>query len=71
MNDVNVHLIAFPTGKAKEVVVPCEDGTYSVFIDKNIASNQQLLAYNHAMKHIKNFDFEKEDVQQIESVAHK
>ena len=68
--DVNVFLKDFPNTKDKEVVTENADGTYSVFINSRIAHNQQLLAYQHAIEHIKNGDFQKSDVQQIEAIAH-
>lgn len=68
--DVNVFLKDFPNTKDKEVVTENADGTYSVFINSRIAHNQQLLAYQHALEHIKKNDFQKADVQQIESIAH-
>ena len=51
--DVNVFLKDFPNTKDKEVVTENADGTYSVFINSRIAHNQQLLAYQHAIEHIK------------------
>ena len=68
--DVNVFLKDFPNTKDKEVVTENADGTYSVFINSRMAHNQQLLAYQHAIEHIKNGDFQKSDVQQIEAIAH-
>ena len=72
MSDINVHLIDFPEGsKTHESVTLNEDGTYSVFINARDASNIQQKAYQHALKHIKNADFEPEkSVQVLEARAH-
>lgn len=68
--DVNVNLIDFHSTKANELIVENEDGSYTILINSRSASNKQLEAYHHALEHIKNRDFQKQNVQQIESVAH-
>ena len=67
--DVNVVLLDFPN-PGKEMVFENEDGSYTILINSKLSYNGQLLAYNHAMKHIQNYDFQKSDVQIIETVAH-
>lgn len=68
--DVNVFLMDFPNTKEKEMITENTDGTYSVFINSRMAYNQQLSAYQHALEHIKKNDFQNDDVQRIEAVAH-
>lgn len=68
-HDVNIVLIDFPV-KGKEMVIPNEDGSYTILINAKLSHNMRLEAYEHAMKHITNNDFEKENVQQIEAEAH-
>ena len=68
-HDINVVLIDFPV-KGKEMVVPNEDGSYTVLINAKLSHEMRIAAYNHAMKHIENDDFSKADVQQIEVDAH-
>lgn len=68
-HEVNVVLIDFPA-KGKEMVIPNEDGSYTVLINAKLSHNMRLEAYEHAMKHIENDDFEKDDVQQIEAKTH-
>ena len=68
--DVNVVLLDFKTTKGKEMVATNEDGSYTIFINSRLSYAVQLKAYQHAMRHIENGDFEKNDVQQIEYVAH-
>ena len=62
------YIINLPN-KVKECVTPCLDG-YTIYINENLSDNARIEAYNHAMKHIKNNDFEKSDVQSIEEDAH-
>ncbi len=68
--DYNVQLIRFPTTKVHEAVTPNEDGSVTIFIDKNITYEEQKKRLLHALKHIQGNDFEKDDVQGIESDAH-
>ena len=71
MNDVYVYLIDMPC-KAHEVVTPCLDGGYTVYINSRLSYQGRIRAYNHAMKHIENNDFEsEEDIQTIEARAHR
>ncbi len=70
MTDIYVHLLPFNNPKFHEAVTLNEDGSYTVFINANMASNQIEKAYQHALHHIKNNDFEKDDVQKIEAEAH-
>ena len=67
--DVNVVLIDFPV-KGKEMVIPNEDGSYTVLINAKLSHEMRIEAYDHAMRHIENDDFSKADVQQIEAEAH-
>ncbi len=69
--DVNIVVIDFKTSKGKEMVVPNEDGSYTILINSRLSYDSQLKAYEHAMRHINNNDFEKSDVQPIECSAHK
>lgn len=69
--DVNVAVIDFKTCKGKEMVVSNEDGSYTILINSRLTYDSQLKAYEHAMRHIRNNDFEKSDVQEIEYSAHR
>lgn len=68
--DVNVFLIDFPNTKGREMCVANEDGSYTILINARLSSESQVRAYEHAMSHIENCDFEKDDVQLIEAQAH-
>ena len=67
--DVNVVLMDFPV-KGKEMVIPNEDGSYTILINAKLSHEMRIAAYDHAMKHIENDDFSKADIQQIEAEAH-
>ena len=54
-----------------EVVTENEDGAYTIFINNQLCEAKRMKAINHALSHISNNDFEKEDVQDIESATHK
>jgi len=66
--DVYVYLVELPDG-INEVVTPCLGG-FTVYIDNKLTYEERLQAYQHAMHHILNNDFEKHDVQEIETAAH-
>lgn len=67
--DVNVVLLDFPN-PGNEMVFENDDGSFTIMINSRLSHDTQLIAYHHAMKHIKNNDFQKNDVQAIETVAH-
>lgn len=54
----------------KESVIQNDDNTYSIFINARLSHQMQIEAYNHALKHIEEDDFDKFDVQNIEARAH-
>ena len=66
--DIFVHLVQIP-GPINEAVSPC-DGGYNVTIDPRQSHEGIIRSYNHALAHIRNNDFDKEDVQKIEAEAH-
>lgn len=53
-----------------EAVTENEDGSYTIFVNNNLCESKRIKAINHAIKHIKENDFEKENVQEIEGKAH-
>ena len=67
-DDTYVYLIDIP-GKVKEIVTPCVDG-YTIYIDEKLNRQAQLKAYQHALSHIENADFQKVDASLIEMYAH-
>ena len=69
MENIFVYLVHLPAN-IKEVVVPCADGCYTVYLESNLDSFSMREAFEHAVSHIRNMDFERNDVQSIESAAH-
>lgn len=67
--DVNTFLVNFPS-PGKEMVVQNEDGSYTVLINAKLSQDGRIKAYEHALNHINNGDFDKSDVQNIEFQAH-
>lgn len=53
-----------------EMVTENEDGSFTIFVNSNLCESKRMRAINHAIMHIKNRDFEKENVQEIELYAH-
>ncbi len=66
---INAFVINFPNS-GHELVTENEDGSYTILINAKLSEEAQRAAYDHAMKHIMDNDFEKSDVQEIEIVAH-
>lgn len=67
-NKIYTYFVKLPDG-VYEAVLSCADG-YTIYIDETLDSEQKKNAFIHAMKHIANNDFEKDDVQAIEADAH-
>lgn len=54
-----------------EQVTQNHDGSYTIFLNARDSDARNRMAFIHALYHIQNHDFEKYDVQEIESEAHK
>lgn len=67
---LNVQVLDFKTTCGTELVTPNEDGTFTVLINARMSYETQRKALLHALGHILNDDFGKENVQQIEAAAH-
>lgn len=65
--DYQIILLDMPINEA---VTVNEDGSYTIFINARLNREQQIKSYYHAMKHIVGEDFEKENAQEIEALAH-
>lgn len=70
MDNVFTYLVDLPDG-LNEIVAPCADGNFTVYIDARLDNVQRQKAYQHAIRHIQNDDFSKTDVQEIEYEAHR
>lgn len=70
MDDIFVYIIAMDP-LVKEQVVKNPDGTFSIFINDYLSQERRIKAYDHAVSHIRNGDFDKNaDVDAIEREAH-
>lgn len=70
MIDFHVVLVDFHNAKVKEVVTMNDDGSYTIFIEASLSREEQKKECYHALSHIYNDDFSRNDVNQIELVAH-
>lgn len=69
MIDVYVYEVRLPTG-VHEMVCPCADG-YTVYLNRMDEQHSKIKHYMHAVGHILEGDFQKDDVQGIETDAHR
>lgn len=67
-NKIYTYYVPLPEG-VNEAVMSCIDG-YTIYIDETLDEEQKKKAFVHAMSHIANNDFDKDDVQDIEAEAH-
>lgn len=68
MDNIYVYFVSLPAG-VTEMVTPCADGV-TIYIEITLDREQRIEAYNHAMTHVLENDFQKTDVQEIERIAH-
>ncbi len=68
MDDVFVYCVKLPH-RTKEMVTPCSAG-YTVYINESLDYREQKDAYAHALEHIRNNDFGRLEVNEIEYAAH-
>lgn len=69
MQEINVQLLNMDT-KIPEQLIKNDDDSYTVFLNARLSQESRVKSYYHALRHIANDDFEKEDVQIIEQKAH-
>ncbi len=62
--------VVFMDMSANEAVTENEDGSYTIFINARLSYEKQMQSYLHAMRHIAGDDFQKDNVQKIEYLAH-
>ena len=64
---IGVYFLNMDTAVEEEVLLN-EDGSFSIFINSRLNCERQMLAYKHALQHIMNDDFRKDDdVDEIEN----
>ena len=69
MEDINVQLLDMDT-MIPEHLIKNDDDSYTIFLNARLSRDSQLKSYYHALRHIKEDDFYKENIQAIESEAH-
>lgn len=69
MEDINVQLLNMDT-MIPEHLVKNADDSYTIFLNARLSQENRLKSYWHALQHIQDEDFLKEDVQMIEKKAH-
>ena len=69
-HEIIVELVDFSTTKVNEVVLKNDDGTFTVLLNSKFNEEQLHDAFEHALNHIRNNDFDKISVQSIEAEAH-
>ncbi len=70
MINAYVYRVPLPRGINEMVTPNIEDEGFTIYIDENLTYEQSLRAYEHALRHITNNDFEKFDVDEIETQCH-
>ena len=68
MDEVYTYVVPLPPG-VNEAVMKCADG-FTVYLSASLDRDGRIRAYRHAMRHIKEGDFDRTDVQEIERRAH-
>lgn len=69
MDDIFIYLTDLPS-RVHDIVVPCADG-YTVYLEIKDSMQRRMKAFEHAVGHIRELDFEKTDVNIIEMEAHR
>lgn len=69
MEEINIQLLNMDT-KIPEQLIKNEDDSYTLFLNARLSQESRLKSYYHALQHIQEQDFKKEDIQQIELQAH-
>lgn len=64
--DIGVHLIDMDTGIDEQVICN-SDGSFTILINARLSCAHQMIAYQHAIMHIMNDDFSKENADTIEN----
>lgn len=65
--DIGVYLMDMDTG-IDEQIIDNSDGSFTIFINSRFNCERQMKAYQHAIKHIMEKDYEKSSADDIEKV---
>lgn len=69
MDEINVQILNMDT-KIPEQLIKNDDDSYTIFLNARLSQESRMKSYYHALTHIKQHDFEKENVQEIEQETH-
>lgn len=69
MDEIFTYPTDLPPG-VHEMVTPCGDGCYTLYVNTRDTRERQMEAYWHALDHIKRNDYAGGDVQEIEAKTH-
>lgn len=69
MDEIFTYPTDLPPG-VHEMVTPCGDGCYTLYVNTRDSRERQIEAYHHAITHIHDSDHARDDVQKIEEKAH-
>ena len=67
--DINTRLIDMDV-LVGEQVIKNNDDSYTILLNARLSHERQLECYRHALLHISNDDFEKDNADEIEYKAH-
>lgn len=69
---INVRIMDMDVMIPEQICKCCDNGEegYTIFLNARHTQERRMQAYKHAMNHIENGNFEKENVQEIELEAH-
>lgn len=67
-DDVYVYLRDDLPPQVREIVSPNPDGTYTILIDSRLNDDMRLSAFNHALNHIDNGDFDVDNVATVDAI---
>lgn len=65
--DIGVYLMDMDTGIDEQIIYN-SDGSFTIFINSRFNCERQMKAYQHAIKHIMEKDYEKSSADDIEKV---
>lgn len=68
--NINTQVIDMDNYVCEQVIANADD-SYTIFINARLSHERQILAYAHALHHIQNGDFEKDNADEIEKEAHR
>ena len=67
--DYFVHFVPFPVLSTGGMIMPNDDGTFSIYINSRLSRERQIRALRHELRHIINGDFYNEKpIEQIEKI---